>query len=170
MEKRKIYVASSWRNPFQQEIVSKLRAAGHEVYDFRGPGDGWGGGGDGPGGFSWSEIDPEWQKWPERVSKYIDGLEHPRAVEGFNRDMDALRKSDTCIMVNPCGQSAHAEMGWSVGAGKLVVVYCPGIREPDLMIKMADLVTNEWADVEFMLEHPDGIRLCGGEKSVGESA
>jgi hypothetical protein len=38
----KIYVASSWRCQFQPDVVKKLRALGHEVYDFRGPGTGWG--------------------------------------------------------------------------------------------------------------------------------
>jgi hypothetical protein len=33
----KIYVASSWRNGQQQDVVARLRAAGHEVYDFRAP-------------------------------------------------------------------------------------------------------------------------------------
>jgi hypothetical protein len=31
----KIYVASSWRNERQQDVVKTLRAANHEVYDFR---------------------------------------------------------------------------------------------------------------------------------------
>lgn len=31
------FPASSWRNEIQQEIVSSLRSAGHEVYDFRNP-------------------------------------------------------------------------------------------------------------------------------------
>ena len=35
--KRKIYVASSWRNEYYPEVVEKLREAGHEVYDFRNP-------------------------------------------------------------------------------------------------------------------------------------
>ena len=31
----RIYVASSWRDPYQPEVVAALREAGHEVYDFR---------------------------------------------------------------------------------------------------------------------------------------
>jgi hypothetical protein len=31
----KIYVASSWRNPFQQDVVGILRALGHVTYDFK---------------------------------------------------------------------------------------------------------------------------------------
>ncbi len=148
----KIYVASSWRNAYQPGVVQRLRELGHEVYDFRGPGDGWGGSGTGPGGFSWSEIDPEWKEaWPTNVNRYIEGLNHPRAVEGFRRDMDALQVADACIMVMPCGPSASMEMGWAVGARKLVAVFMPEIREPDLMVKMAPVVTSRWDNIELWL-------------------
>ena len=33
----RIYVASSWRNKYFPEVVDALRAAGHQVYDFRNP-------------------------------------------------------------------------------------------------------------------------------------
>ena len=52
----KIYVASSWRNKYQPEVVAALRAAGHEVYDFRNPENN-------PGGFHWDDVDPSWQVW-----------------------------------------------------------------------------------------------------------
>lgn len=34
---RRIYVASSWRNPTQPDVVATLRAAGHEVHNLRNP-------------------------------------------------------------------------------------------------------------------------------------
>lgn len=37
MDQRKIYVASSWRNSYYPDVVNKLRATGHDVYDFRNP-------------------------------------------------------------------------------------------------------------------------------------
>lgn len=147
----KIYVASSWRNTYQPEIVLKLRTLGHEVYDFRGAGTGWGELPGEDGGFSWRTVDPEWQSWPNDVERYRAGLDHPLAVEGFNRDMDALKACDACVMVMPCGPSASMEMGWAVGAGKLVAVYMPAIQEPDLMVKMAGLVTTQWSAVEVWL-------------------
>ena len=149
----KIYIASSWRCPYQPEAVQKLRALGHEVYDFRGAGDGWSpelGG----GGFAWSEVDPNWKLWQNHIPLYLAGLEHPRAVEGFKRDMDALKRADACILVNPCGQSAHAELGWAAGAGKLTAAWCPAIREPDLMLKMAGHITNSWDSIELWLRIP----------------
>lgn len=139
----RIYVASSWRNSYQPLVVAALREQGHEVYDFKGPGDGWGMNGGGPGGFSWSEVDSDWQAWPENVSRYLAGLNHPRSVEGFRRDMDALESADACVMVMPCGPSASMEAGWAKGAGKPTIVYAPAIREPDLMVKMFDGITSD---------------------------
>jgi hypothetical protein len=139
-----IYIASSWRNQFQQGVVAALREDGHRVYDFKGPGDGWGQQGGGLGGFHWKECSQpgtDWQKWS--VQQYLSALEHPRAEEGFRRDMDALQQCDICIMVMPCGPSASMEMGWACGAKKEVYVYVPGMREPDLMVKMASMVTDD---------------------------
>ena len=127
-----IYVASSWRNEFQPEVVRVLREDGHTVYDFKDS-----------DGFRWTEVDPEWQEWPRNVSKYLAGLNHPCAERGFARDMNALRACDVCVYVMPCGVSASWEAGWAAGAGKPVLVYIPGLREPDLMVKMATIVTDD---------------------------
>ncbi len=150
----KIYVASSWRCEYQPIAVERLRALGHEVYDFRGAGSGWGEVVGADGGFHWSEVDEGWKDWPNDIPRYIDHLDHPRAIEGFNRDMDALKACHACILVNPCGQSAHAELGWAAGAGKLTAAWCPAIREPDLMIKMAGHITASWESIEFWLRVP----------------
>jgi hypothetical protein len=144
----KIYVASSWRNTYQQQVVAKLRELGHEVYDFRGGGDGWSPA-DGQGGFGWKSIDPQWENWSP--FEYVEALKHPLAVQSFDRDMNALKRCDACIFVTPCGPSASMEMGWAVGAGKLVAAYMPAIREPDLMVLMAPVITNYWSGIELWL-------------------
>jgi hypothetical protein len=132
----KIYVASSWRNKFQPGVVSALREEGHAVYDFMDS-----------DGFHWSEVDPKWLEWPENIPKYLSGLEHPCAKRGFNRDMTALKECDVCVYVMPCGVSASLEAGWACGAGKPLIVYVPGLREPDLMVKMADKITDSLWEV-----------------------
>ena len=138
----RIYVASSWRNEFQPLVVAGLREDGHDVYDFRHPQSG-------NNGFAWSALDPEWQKWT--VQAYLVALRDPLAERGFALDMGALEVADLCIMVMLCGMSASLETGYAVGAGKPTAVYVPGMREPDLMVKMADFVTDdlvalcEWA-------------------------
>jgi len=130
----KIYVASSWRNQYQPGVVMALRDAGHEVYDFRGI-----------DGFHWSEIDPDWLTWTP--SQYLVGLNHEFAHRGFNRDFNAMKDCDACVYVMPCGPSASMEMGWFAGKGRPVVVYIPELREPDLMVKMADFITTDLNDV-----------------------
>lgn len=124
---RKIYVASSWRNPIQQEVVQILRAAGHAVYDFRNPT---------PDnhGFSWSSIDPSWIQWTPK--QFVTNLysNHPTIEQGFRLDKDFLDWADTCILVLPCGRSAHLEAGYAIGQGKLTLIYLhPEEFEPELM-------------------------------------
>jgi hypothetical protein len=112
----KIYVASSWRNPWQPEVVKFLRSARHEVYDFRNPGPG-------EKGFAWSEIDPDWRDWtPE---SYRRALYTPVADRGFGLDMNALEACEACVLVLPCGNSAHLELGYAVGAKKKTAVLFP---------------------------------------------
>jgi len=128
-----VYVASSWRNKYQPLVVEELRRRGHEVYDFR------------DDGFSWKEVDPGWERWtPEQ---YMLGLRSPEAERGFRRDMEALERCDACLFLMPCGPSASMEAGWAKGAGRYTIAWVPEMREPDLMIKMFDVVTTEFAVV-----------------------
>ena len=127
MAKKKIYVASSWRNEFQPEVVKTLRALGHEVYDFRNPPHG-------RGGFEWSSIGEDWLEWS--AEQYRENLNHPIAEAGFKSDLDAMLACDVCVLVLPCGRSAHTEAGWYSGAGRPVYVYQPVRQEPELMYKL----------------------------------
>ena len=123
----KIYVATSWRNKEQPLVVQELRNAGHEVYDFRKPNDV-------DCGFHWSDIDPNWQQWtPDEFKK---ALGHPIAIDGFKNDHEAIQWAEACVLVLPCGRSAHLEAGEFIGAGKdLVILLADG--EPELMYKGA---------------------------------
>lgn len=122
-----VYVASSWRNDRQPTVVTALRVAGHEVYDFRNPA-----GHD--RGFHWSDIDSKWESWSPL--RFRDALDHHIAVDGFELDWGAMRVCDACVLVMPCGRSAHLESGYFVGCGKpLVILLSDG--EPELMYRMA---------------------------------
>ena len=124
-----IYVASSWRNPHQQMVVKALREKDHEVYDFRNPT---------PGnhGFAWSSIDPKWEEWKPDV--YRQALKHPIAEDGFYLDMDALRRAEACVLVLPCGRSAHLELGYAAGTGCWTGILMLEPNEPELMYKMSN--------------------------------
>lgn len=136
---RRIYLASSWRNPHQPGLVELLRAAGHEVYDFRNPRPG-------DTGFAWSSIDPDWLAWHPRP--FRDALGHPVAASGFKSDFDAMEWADTFVLALPCGRSAHLEAGWAIGAGKPTAILLHEDKfEPELMYLMADLIAVDEGEV-----------------------
>lgn len=129
----KIYVASSWRNPYFPEVVERLRAAGHEVYDFRHPPHGG-------NGFRWTDVDPDCAQWT--FADYVAGLKDPKAEQQFAADLEALEWADTCVLVLPCGRSAHTEAGWLKGRGCRTLVYIPEMMEAELMYKLFDGVVD----------------------------
>jgi hypothetical protein len=136
---RKIYIASSWRNQHQNSVVRACRALGHEVYDFKNPKEG-------DYGFSWDQIDIDWKNWTPQ--QYILKLDTEIADKGFDNDMKGLIWCDTCILLLPCGRSAHLEAGWCAGQGKNVLIFISNEKfEPDLMYKMAQLVTHKIEDI-----------------------
>ena len=133
----KIYVASSWRNPIQQEIVGILRADHHEVYDFMNPTEG-------NHGFHWEEVNPDYKNWNPETFREDLYSGHPSITRGFKLDKDALDWCDTCILLLPCGRSAHLEAGYCAGRGKRLITFLhPDKFEPELMYLLGDAcVTN----------------------------
>lgn len=127
-----IYVASSWRNGYQQEVVAFLRLLGHAVYDFRHPTLD-------TSGFSWREIDKNWQSWTP--VQYRDAIQHhPISERGYGADMGAMQACDTCLLVMPAGRSASFELGWCMGAGKRCALFVPEPIEPELMFREAEIL------------------------------
>lgn len=138
----KIYVASSWRNGRQNEVVNFLREAGHEVYDFKNPSET-------DKGFDWADIDPNWEDWT--TAQYTQALQHPIAVKGFKNDFDAMKWADACVLVLPCGRSAHTEAGWMAGQGRPVIVVQEDKQEPELMYKIFDAIVDDINKLKFEL-------------------
>ena len=139
----RIYVASSWRNPHQQNVVIRLRMDGHQVYDFRNPDHG-------RGGFQWSDIDPDWQTWDAEAYRN-KLLNSPVAAQGYLTDFRAMQWADTCVLVMPCGRSAHLELGFMAGANKRTIVLLSD-GEPELMTLMADNLVTSLDELISVLE------------------
>jgi hypothetical protein len=140
----RVYVASSWRNTLQPQVVAVLRKYGHEVYDFKNPHD--------RAGFGWEQIRPDWHDLS--TADTMELLKHPIADAGFSADMTALRAAHAVVLVQPCGRSAHLELGWAVGAGKRsIVLLYPG-EPPDLMYKMCDFIVDDIDAMLKVLRHP----------------
>lgn len=127
----KIYLASSWRNTYQADVLAALREADFRVYDFKNPAPG-------NNGFSWKQCDPDLHT-DLSVKRMRNVLAHPVAQAGFDYDFNAMKWADACVLLLPSGMSAHLEAGWFAGQGKPVVVCAPEIREPELMYKMFDV-------------------------------
>jgi len=140
----KIYVASSWRCVEHPRVVTALREAGHEVYDFRNPSEG-------DNGFHWSEIDADWQGWPPEA--FRSALGTSIAVRGYASDYAGMAWADACVLVLPCCRSAHLEAGWFAGRGKPVHILELDKCEPELMYKMA---TSICLSIEELLEKVGG--------------
>ena len=147
VNQRRIYVASSWRNAYQPDVVNALRGACHEVYDFRKPALG-------NTGFRWSEIDPAWQSWSP--AEFRDALTHPIARHGFGLDFEAMQWADAGVLLLPSGRSAHLEAGYFVGARKpLHILLPPEPMEAELMYLMATSMSRSIAELVRRL-HPAG--------------
>lgn len=162
----KLYVASSWRCLRQPEIVGRLREVGHDVYDFR----------NAPGGtgFGWRQCAEEADlKDPRAFRDKV--LAHPRARAGFESDMGALRDCDACVLVLPCGRSAHLELGWACGARKrTIVLLTDPLDEPELMYLMLGSICVDLDEVVAELALPrmspgeDPSRTRGCRRSSGK--
>lgn len=134
-----IYLASSWRNEGQRAALLTLRNAGHPTYDFRNPEDNWRTAvtGDSSGGFRWSDIDEEWERWSPWAFRVA--LHEPISDEGFRRDFDAMQAADVGILLLPSGRSAHIEAGYFAGhPDKRLFVVVDELPEPELMYRLAD--------------------------------
>lgn len=138
----RLYVASSWRNAHYPAVVEGLRQAGFDVYDFRNPGP------DKPP-FKWEFVSPDWLEWTPQ--EYRDNLEHPLSKAQFANDIEAMESCDACVLVLPCGRSAHTEAGWFAGRGKKVIVYIPEKQEPELMYKLFSGVACSMEELISML-------------------
>lgn len=129
---RKVYLASSWRNADQPRVVLLLRDAGHEVYDFRNPAPG-------QKGFAWRDCGGEAAvegpgSGARTIAVYLQAIRSQRAVDGFALDKTALDWCDACVLLLPCGRSAHLEAGYAAGQGKQTIFYlAPSQFEPELM-------------------------------------
>lgn len=145
IEPGKIYVASSWRNPLYDGVVATLRAAGLDLYDFKNPPNGT--------GFSWQQVGGQplylaaTGQGDESADNYLHMIDHPRAIEGYRSDIDALLEADTVVLVLPCGRSAHLELGIAVGAGKRTAILLTETLEPELMYKAVDFMTTSLVEL-----------------------
>lgn len=121
----KIYLATSWRNESYYRVLNLLRNAGHSVYDFR------------EKAFKFDDIaNKPWDSmdWQDQLAL----LDNPLADEAFNTDFKALKDADVLVMLYPCGNDAHTELGYAAALGQYTVIYVQEGYNVGLMDKVAD--------------------------------
>lgn len=133
----KIYLASSWRNPYYDDIFNWLSKEFPHTYNFK------------KDGFHWSDVlGSDWKQ--VSLEEYKTGLSHVEAEIGFERDKTALESASATVVVLPCGRSAHLELGVAIGLNQYTAIYSPEHFEPELMYKFCDLITD---DVDELIEN-----------------
>lgn len=136
----KLYTASSWRNKNYPDIVAKLKRAGFEVYDFQQAISTTGK----DVAFNWDQIDPKWEIWSNR--EFVEALRNPLAENAFKSDREAMERADACILILPCGKSAHIEAGYMKGLGKKLYILLDSSR-PELTYSISDGIFDSITDL-----------------------
>ena len=95
---------------------------------------------------AWSDDLQDWKMF----SKLDKCALQPNYAKEF---AEALKWADTCVLVLPCGRSAHTEAGWMAGARKRVIAYIPEMVEPELMYKLFDQVVGNLDDLVKCFEY-----------------
>ncbi|KKU83221.1 MAG: hypothetical protein UY10_C0013G0022 [Microgenomates group bacterium GW2011_GWA2_47_8] len=132
------FIASRWRNRDNVRLLSKkLREKGFSVYCFI----------DEEQSLNDPNEDPE-----EEMKKFetiVDWRNNPAVKAMFDGDMNALRDSETLIMLLPAGKSAHMEAGAAYGMGKKCIIVGEQKETESLYF-----IFNEWhPTIEELLNH-----------------
>lgn len=131
MTKLKIYLASSWQNKEYEQVLNTLRLEGYETYDFKHPEN------KELSSFDWEKLDKKYNRWT--CSDFKKALNHPETIKAFQKDFQAMQEADICVLLLPCGRSAHSEAGWMKGNGKKVFILDLSENpKPELMYRMYD--------------------------------
>ena len=167
----KIYIASSWQNPYLDDIASILNDRNHQVHDFRANGatrpappplpGAAGSAGNRFGG-------PDGSR--DNVMSYLD---LPSTQTSYQRQCAALVDAEVLLCVLPCGRSAHVELGMALGLSIPVVLVHDGI-EPDLMHLGVDAVVDldpagEFPSRKFQNDLADALALARDSQIRGRT-
>jgi len=140
--KRKIYIASSWKNKKQVlDLAYLLRDQKHEVYAFCEEGAGH-------LVFGPQDFDGDILQVTAK-----EAMKQEVFVKIYEADKAGLDWSDTVIIVLPAGKSTHLEGGYAVGRGKeLFIVGDPVPGDFDSMYGFAEAVCETYEELEEALK------------------
>ena len=154
----KLYTASSWRNEKYPNVVKELLRNGHEVYDFR-HANSW---------FRWEEISEDWEYWSN--AQFVSALSHPLSKKAFRADFNGMQWADACVLILPCGKSAHIEAGYMKGTGKPLYILLDNweMTRAELTYSIADGIFENVPQLVERLQTLEGISEVQGGVSARE--
>lgn len=127
-----IYLTGSLENPKVPAVAAELRRDEHEVFDdwfASGP-----------------DADKRWREYEEgRGRSYEIALVGKAATNVFQFDKYNLDWADAIVMMLPAGKSAHMELGYGIGSGKISAILLDDSVPPkwDVMYRFAGVVTSD---------------------------
>jgi len=139
------FVASRWRNKDDvQRLVAGLRDQGKRVYSFVEAAES-----------VYAEYGMDSTGNPEVLMAFFENLPawraHPLVRRIFDQDMDALRKSESFVLLLPAGKSAHIEAGTAYGLGKRLI-QIGNQKAAESLYLIFDRVS---PDIDAFLSNPD---------------
>lgn len=138
-----IYIATSWKNQVEAVTLANiLREEGFAVDCFCDPSTG-------RFVFSYADLPVEARLY-DHIDIFTSAI--PGSVKAFNEDRKWLEWCDVCIMLLPCGKSAHIEAGFAAGRGKTLIIYGDGVPgQFEVMYGFAECMyrSDEW---DIMIE------------------
>lgn len=128
-----VYIMGSLRNEGVEEVASKVRSLGYDVFD------NWFSAG--------READDYWQKYSKNKGlSYTEALQSREANHVFRFDKAYLDLCDAAILVMPAGKSGFLELGYLLGRGTPAYLLLDEDTEKnryDVMPQFANIVTSD---------------------------
>lgn len=139
MNAHPLYVASSWKNSLYDDVRDNLEGEGYGICDWREVDP-----------FSWSDVDLNWEAWG--AAEYANAMSEMKVQRAAAKDLRLMYEAAACVLLLPCGRSAHLEAGWFVGQGKPLFILLEGETVvPELMYHLATGIAQNQTELIKML-------------------
>lgn len=133
--KIKIYLIGSLRNPEVPKMSQEMRKLGFNVFDdwfAAGP-----------------EADDKWRDYEKaREHTYREALTGLAADHVYQFDKKHLDDCDIAILFLPAGKSAHLELGYVIGKGKIGYILLDNPERWDVMYQFARGVFHSFEELK----------------------
>jgi hypothetical protein len=140
----KVYVSALW-SALNDRVVERLRAAGHDVYESRRPAL-W--------IYDFDCAERKLRRVRLRPKEFCAALLHTVAIDGFQREYEALEGAEVCVLIRPGGDASHLAAGFMAGRGKPLLILARYPQNPELMYRLGRICTS----IDELLDELEVVR------------